>query len=55
MRIRHGWKACPDTKQSYLALCRELHQQLQALAAYAIDSGHARQRLQLLVEFTAKG
>src|SRR5580658_3817230 len=25
------------------------------LAAYAIDSGHARQRLQLLVEFTAKG
>jgi len=25
------------------------------LAAYSIDSGHARQRLQLLVEFTAKG
>jgi anthranilate phosphoribosyltransferase len=25
------------------------------LAGYAIDSGHARQRLQLLVEFTAKG
>jgi hypothetical protein len=25
------------------------------LAAYAIDSGHARQRLQLLVEFTQHG
>ena len=25
------------------------------LAAYAIDSGHARQRLQLLIEFTNRG